>query len=306
MASLTPNLKLLLEDSLSATARSNLLKIDTLGGLMNVDTTATVQIRSARDIVLVPNSPDIGGTGSGGTVQFGRSGQPLSQFSVFTETFSTSSISLEDQTPGSTGSLLLKYESGEVHDLERILSLDLEGADRILKLGGDLSTTGGALALTLQGDSNLTLPLTGTLATLEGAELLENKTFPALELTNGTYSATLSPASVTSSYSLELPASAGLSGQILARTGDYGLEWISVNVGQNGGELASLWTPALGGTVNVAHSFNTRQLMVQVLDTADNYATIEVTVKRLSDSVVQLSSTTTPPNDWLVLIKEIV
>lgn len=306
MASITPNLKLILEDSLSSTARSNLLKIDTLGGLMNVDTTATVQIRSARDIVLVPNSPDVGGTGSGGSVQFGRAGQPLSAFSVFTETFSTSSVSLEDQTSGSTGTLLLKYESGEVHDQERILSLDMEGSDRILKLGGDLSTSGGNLALTLQADSNLTLPSSGTLATLAGDELLENKTFNDLRLAGNSQTVTLSAPSLAETYSLELPTTAGLPGQILARTGAYGLEWLTVNVGQNGGELASLWTPALGGTVNLAHSLNSRQLLVQVLDTADGYANIEVTVKRLSDSVVQLSSTLTPPNDWLVLIKEVI
>lgn len=306
MASLTPNLKLILEDSLSSTARSNLLKIDTLGGLMNVDTTATVQIRSARNIVLVPNSPDVGGVGSGGSIQFGRAGQPLSEFSVFTETFSTSSITLEDQTENSTGALLLKYESGEVHDQERILTLDLEGSDRIFRLGGDLTTTGGALNLTLQADSNLTLPSSGTLATLAGTETLLNKTFAELKLTGNSHTATLSAPTLTETYALELPATPGLPGQILARTGAYGLEWLTVNVSQNGGELASVWTPALGGTVNIAHSLNSRQLLVQVLDTADDYATIEVTVKRLSDSVVQLSSTTTPPNNWLVLIKEII
>jgi len=309
VATLTPNLKLVLENSLSATARANLLKIDTLGGLMNVDTTATAQIRSARDIVLVPNSPDVGGTGTGGTVQFGRAGQPLAQLAIFSESFESDNLSLKDTTSGSEAKLQLNFASGNALNTGTY-SLELNVTAPVgvtLSLGGNLETTGGNLSLLLSDDSELTLPTTGTLATLDGAEAFSNKSLDALTIRgSGSYSASLDATAITESYSLQLPETAGLPGQILARTGTYGLEWLTVNVSQNGGELASVWTPALGGTVNLAHSLNSRQLLVQVLDTADNYATIEVTVKRLSDSVIQLNSTTTPPNDWLVLIKEIV
>jgi len=66
----------------------------------------------------------------------------------------------------------------------RTLTLDLVNAAKTLKFGGNLTlasdlTTSGAFALTLTqtASTNVTLPTTGTLATLAGSETFTNKTF---------------------------------------------------------------------------------------------------------------------------------
>lgn len=72
-------------------------------------------------------------------------------------------------------------------DDSRELLIRVNGDDRMLSLGGDLSIAGaltlsGAFdaTLTLTGNSTLTLPVSGTLATRENAETLANKTLEAV------------------------------------------------------------------------------------------------------------------------------
>jgi len=66
---------------------------------------------------------------------------------------------------------------------DKTLTLDVNDANRTIGLGGNLTTAGdfttsGAFALTLTqtGATNVTLPTTGTLATLAGSETFTNKT----------------------------------------------------------------------------------------------------------------------------------
>lgn len=76
------------------------------------------------------------------------------------------------------------------------LTLRLNGADRILYLGGNFAIDGALIlsgafdaTFTLTGDSTLTLPESGTLATRENAEILANKTLEAvvgIGIKNGT------------------------------------------------------------------------------------------------------------------------
>lgn len=309
MASITPNLKLVLEDGLTSTARSNLLKLDALGQVYNVSPTSTVQIRSASNIELLPNAASVGGTGTGGSVSFGRAGQPLSGFNIFTESFGTDGVDLRDQTSGSDAELSLVFESdNEFNTGTYRLNLNITGiTPATLSLGGDLFTTGGNLTLTLTGDSDVTLPEAGTLLTDTSTASLTNKTFPSLVLESGAETLTLTAPALGASYSFSLPPSLGTDGQILARSGAGGTAWIDMpNIEGVGEELTSLWTPALGGTVNVTHSIGTRQLLVEVLDTAANYATIEVEVERPDDNTLRLISNIAPPNNWLIVIKEIL
>lgn len=79
---------------------------------------------------------------------------------------------------------------------DSVLTLRTNGGNRVLSLGGDLDTEGALIlsgafdaTLTLTGDSTLTLPESGTVATRENAETLANKTLEAvvaLGIKNGT------------------------------------------------------------------------------------------------------------------------
>lgn len=81
--SLTPNLKLRINDDLTSDAKYNLNRIDSLGGVTKVENNANVRIRSARDIIINPQSEDLGGDGTGGNVSVGESGLELALLSIF-------------------------------------------------------------------------------------------------------------------------------------------------------------------------------------------------------------------------------
>ena len=181
---LSRNLKLRLSDSLTADALFNLTKIDELAGVYLLDNTETVNIRSKVDLNFRPEDASIGGSGTGGNVTFGASGQNLEAFTVYADSVSFSTaLGLEDQGASGTKRLSLEYDStlnGAVDtSAHRVLSIDVEGADRSLILGGNLSILTGNLALTLSGNTALTLPTTGTVTTNLGSATLENKTISA-------------------------------------------------------------------------------------------------------------------------------
>lgn len=84
----TRNLKLILETGLSSAARTNLERLDTLGASVYVTSGDDIEIRSRESITLRPNSEDIGGSGVGGTVSVGISGESVEEFAVYADTFS--------------------------------------------------------------------------------------------------------------------------------------------------------------------------------------------------------------------------
>lgn len=164
---LTRNLRLRLTDSLTADSIYNLEKLDTLGSVYVVDTTDTLRVRSKSGVAIEPNSSDIGGTGAGGSIRLGSASQPLTSLDVYASLVNipnlvlSTGISLADQATGGTTSLALRYKSdlsGIVDTVNRILRLDLGGADRSLILGGDLSLSGGNLGITVSGNTDWTLP----------------------------------------------------------------------------------------------------------------------------------------------------
>ena len=135
----TTNLRLRLSDTLSSDAVYNLQRIDALGGTFLVDSESELDIRSIGDIHIEPESADIGGSGSGGTVRIGTSA---------------------------------------VHRIDdlRVYALDVTISDDV-NIGSDkLVLSGNRLSLNLSGDTSLTAPTTGTLATLQGTETFGNKT----------------------------------------------------------------------------------------------------------------------------------
>jgi hypothetical protein len=91
---LTPNLKLRTDSSLTVDARYNLLRIDSLGALLKAENTGTVLIRSIADIVLRPNSEDLGGTGTGGIVSVGDADGPVDLVDIHANTIDFNSASV--------------------------------------------------------------------------------------------------------------------------------------------------------------------------------------------------------------------
>lgn len=208
---LSRNLRLRLDSNLTANARFNLETLDSLGGTFIVDSTDTLQIRSRGDIAIAPESADLGGSGTGGTVSIGSVDQPVT-LSVFTGTLNYSGpLGLLDQATGGTKYLRFSYNSATTGAADtmsdRALVIDLEGADRQFVLGGNLSTSGGSLALSLIGATSLSLPVSGTVSTLSGTEVLTNKTISASQNT------------ITGITNANLSGSAGITYSNLSLTG---------------------------------------------------------------------------------------
>lgn len=179
---LSRNLKLRLDDNLTANAKYNLSRLDLLGSTFLTDSTDSLNIRSRSSINILPDSADLGGNSTGGTVNIGSSSQSLDGVNLYTDVFNLSStLGLLDQATSGTKYLRLKYQSnlsGSVDiGSDRALSFDLDGADRSLVLAGDFKVLVDAITFNAaSGGSNVTLPTTGTLSTLAGIETLSNKT----------------------------------------------------------------------------------------------------------------------------------
>ena len=265
--SLSRYLQLRLDTLLSDNARYNLLRLDALGAIYQTDLTQSIRLRSPADITLEAESDDVGGTGEDGdgVINLGTSSHAMGEINLYGESVTVSSpLSLLDQATSGTKYLRIKYDStvsGSVDtSADRTLSLDLQGADRALTLGGDLTLSGGyGISLTASGATTLTLPTTGTLATLTGTETLTNKTLTAAVLTSPTVrsdlllqntsgsqpqlqlsedpdngSSTVSlqaPASLASSWTLTLPTSAGTNNYVLATDGAGATSWQPVGSG---------------------------------------------------------------------------
>lgn len=182
---LSRNLKLRIDSNLTANAKYNLEKLDLLASSFLPDSTDALIVRAVTDITVEPESADIGGSGSGGSILLGTTSHTIDDVSIYaTRTQLNNPIYLLDKASGGTKYLGIRYKSDLSNAVDtgadRTLSIDLEGADRSLVLGGNLTTTGGALNLTLTGTSSLTLPAgTDTLVGRATTDTLTNKSISA-------------------------------------------------------------------------------------------------------------------------------
>lgn len=112
----------------------------------------------------------------------------LAQAWTADQTFTNAGIHILDTN--ASHDLILKAGSDLTAD--RILTITTGDAARTVTLGGDITTTGAlitvgddSLTFTTGGATDVTLPTTGTLATLAGAETFTNKTLTAPKIATG-------------------------------------------------------------------------------------------------------------------------
>lgn len=315
--SLTRNLKLKIDSNLTANSKYNLERIDLLGSTFLVDTTDGLNIRSETDISIEPQSADIGGTGIGGNVSIGNASHSISSFNIFADSTNVSQLlGLLDQAVGGNKYLKLRYKSdlsGSADTTaDRTLSIDLQGADRSLILAGNLTTIGGSLSLTLGGSTSVTLPPTGTLATLAGAETLSNKI-----LTSPTVSGSLlirdsgintiglsAPAVLSSSYSLQLPSDDGLPNQVLQTDGSGILSWATVAGTASSVEGASTtWLTADGTSKSFNHALASTDVDVTIVDLSTNEIIGIQSVIVTDANNISLTASEAPASSWRVVVQ---
>jgi hypothetical protein len=319
---LTRNLKLRVDSNLTANAKYNLSRLDLLGATFQLDNTNNAILRSMQNIELRPNDASIGGSGLGGDVTIGSAGQPVDSFRVVADAVSLSApLGFDDQASGGTKQLLLEYDStlsGSVDTAaDRTLRLDLNGANRNLILGGNYSQTGGSLSFTLAGDVAWELPAADSAGFLanDGAGVLTWETAGTGTVTSVAVSASAPLSSSggpitgagtialgfqnqSANYVLAGPTSGGAAAPSFRALAAADFQDIP---GYRA--MSATWTS--GTTKTITHGWNTRKVLVEVLDGDNGYREVIVDDEsRPSDNTVVLESNEAPTN-WLVLLKEV-
>lgn len=189
----TRNLRLFLSSGLSAEAKANLEIIDRLGDVSYVDSTDSVRIRSKTNIYLSPADRNVGGSGTA-DLYVGSEAVPLDKFRVYANDFvMNGTLRILDIAPGGTKHFILRYNSALTGTADtaadRTLSVDMQGKDRSLTMGASLilgqdpADAAPERTITIRSskdaNSDVTLPTSGTLVTLDGTDELRNKTIDA-------------------------------------------------------------------------------------------------------------------------------
>jgi hypothetical protein len=183
---LTRYLKLKVADDLSADAKYNLNRLDTLGGIsgatFGVDSADNLNIRTRGDITIEPASDDVGGTGNGGTITLGTTEHNDLEVIAKTASFKIdSALSLKH---GSTA-YYLSLSPASTASANSTITLDTSGVNRSLKVLGSgtvalvndsgttqniLEISGLTTALSIgQGGTGAATAILGTKNLVEGA-----------------------------------------------------------------------------------------------------------------------------------------
>lgn len=288
--SLSRNLKLRIDSNLTANAKYNLERIDLLGASLLPDSTNTLNLKSQSDIVIEAESTDVGGSGIGGTVSIGTTNHLLENIDLWADVINIPvALGLKDQGTSGTKSLKIKYNStlsGAVDtSSDRTLSVDLEGSDRSLILGGSLGLLGGDLTLTLSGASSITLPQSGTLSTLSGTETLTNKSMDALSNT------------FTNLASAVFPTQSGNSGKFLQTDGSV-TSWVTVGGVSGVATNTGTWTTGTSFPFN--HGLGTSDIVVSVIDDQNDIIYVDVDVTDSNN--ITVTSSEAPTGSWRVVV----
>lgn len=169
----------------------------------------TIAVATQTTSAPIVTIPDLAGVS--GNFVITNASQTLTNKTLTSPSITGATFSLDDT--GSAFNLSLVSTSSPVLSADRALTLNVNNANRTISLAGNLTfggtvstadalTTSGAFPLTLTStaSTNVTLPTTGTLATLTGTETFTNKTITSgryneLDDTNGNMSIILSATS---------------------------------------------------------------------------------------------------------------
>jgi hypothetical protein len=279
---LSTNLKLRISSDLTADAIYNLNKIDTLGAFNKSDTLGNLLLKATSNILIQPNSADLGGTGSGGSVIIGEEGSLISSLQVFSSLLSLSgSLSFTN----GINSISLSLPTGLATDLEFTLPSSLGTDGQVLVsdgLGGMEWQTGSVTDI-----------VNSQISPSAGISLSKLATLATDKVLVSTAGGVISTSTISST---ELGYLSGASGNLQAQ-----IDNIS---GTN--QLAVTWVPGDGLTKTVTHNFGSQNILIQVLNTSGNYATIDVeSVTRPDANTAVLTATELPVSSWLILLSQI-
>lgn len=145
----TRYLKLELSADLTADAKSNLLKIDSLGAATSVED-GDLLLRATENIVLQPQSADIAGNGSGGEIVFGdtdHSGMTITSWAD--EFFLNCALSIKNSASGKTNFISLDFNDSSSDASNQTLTIGLDGESRTI----DFSTSGEVVVVDETGET---------------------------------------------------------------------------------------------------------------------------------------------------------
>lgn len=135
-STLTRYLKLKVAADLSADAKYNLNRIDSLGFLATVNDDDSLNLVARGDIDIEPRSPDVGGTGINGTINLGVSRNPstdnIDVVSYARSFLVRAGFKLANQAATATNSLKLDFSAASDLTVDRTLTVDVNGGNRSL------------------------------------------------------------------------------------------------------------------------------------------------------------------------------
>lgn len=162
-STLTRYLKLKIAADLSADAKYNLNRIDSLGFLATVNDDDSLNVVARAGIKIEPNSADVGGTGQNGTVTFGTENHTLTSVTAYVSEFLVKAgFKLANQAPTATNSLQLDFSSAGDLATDRVLTVDVGSDDRTLTIdesGHVTVTDSSGVNTSIKSLTGLTTPL---------------------------------------------------------------------------------------------------------------------------------------------------